>query len=402
MALKKTKKEDKPKAKVASKTDSAALPTGKRPPMSAAISKIESQYGKGSIQKAGEVSKIAFVPTGVIGLDALLGGGTPMGKIMEFYGPESSGKTTLATLMAASYQRKNDPVCFIDVEQVYDKGYAKDLGFDIDNEELAVFSQPDSAEEALDSLISFAESGSVGLSVLDSVAALAPQKELDGTMEEKSYALVAKLMAQALRKITGFANKNNNAIIFINQLREKIGIQFGNPETTTGGKSLKFGAAIRLDIRRIGQIKDGTETIGTEIKVKVIKNKVAPTAFAERTFRLYWGAGYDKIGDLISCAVEVGALNQKGAFFYNGEKNIGQGLSLATKTLISDEPLLREVLTNTVEAFIVRRKLPEAYRGQIDFVLEGMKGGLVSPLAGFSKPEKKSKEKKEEEETAVA
>lgn len=370
-SAKEAKADNKPSAKVASK----------RPALGGAINDLEKQYGKGVIQRAGETLEIDFVPTGIIGLDSLLGGGAAKGRVYEVMGPESSGKTTLATLMAASFQRKGEPVAFVDAEQAYDKRYAKDLGYDLDNPELSVYSQPDSAEQALDIVCKLAESKTVGLTILDSIAALVPQKELDGEMDKESMGLLARLMGKFLRKVTGPANKNNNTVVLINQIRMKIGVMYGSPETTPGGQAPKFFASTRADVRKVDTIKDSKgQVIGIENKIKIIKNKTAPTAFMERTFKLYWGAGYDKIGDLISVASENNVITRRGAFFYIGEEKLGQGITQAAASLANKEDVLRQVFVATAEALIKRKLLPNSYLDHTDFIIDGMKGGVVSPL----------------------
>ena len=291
-----------------------------------ALARIEKQYGRGSIMKLGDNTtklNIETIPTGSISLDIALGlGGIPKGRIIEIYGPESSGKTTVSLHMIAEAQKKDGIAAFIDAEHALDPVYAKNIGVDIDN---LYISQPDSGEQALEICETMVRSGAVDLVVIDSVAALVPKSEIDGDMGDASMGVQARLMSQALRKLTAIISKSNCTVIFINQLREKIGVMFGNPETTTGGRALKFYSTIRLDVRRVESIKSGGEVIGNHVRVKIVKNKIAPP-FKEAEFDIIFGEGISKIGDLLTVAVDKYNLVEKSGswFSYNGNK-IAQG-----------------------------------------------------------------------------
>lgn len=310
---------------------------GKFAALNNAVAAIEKNYGKGSIMKLGDSSAnidIEAIPTGSISLDVALGvGGVPRGRIIEIYGPESSGKTTVALHMIAEAQKRNGIAGFIDAEHALDPQYAKKIGVDIDN---LYISQPDNGEQALEIAETMIRSGALDIVIVDSVAALVPKAEIEGDMDDQQVGLHARLMSKAMRKLTGVINRSNCAVVFINQLREKVGIMFGNPEVTTGGRALKFYASVRMDVRRVEAIKQGGEIIGNHTKVKVVKNKVAPP-FKEAEFDIMFGQGISREGDLIDLAVKVDAVQKSGAWYaYKGEK-IGQGRENA-KTFLREHP----------------------------------------------------------------
>lgn len=305
--------------------------------LDAALAQIEKQYGKGSVMKLGDQSanmNIEVVPTGSLSLDLALGlGGMPRGRVVEIYGPESSGKTTVALHVVAEIQKQGGIAGFIDAEHALDPTYAANIGVDIDN---LYISQPDNGEQALEITETMVRSGAVDVIIVDSVAALVPKAEIDGEMGDSHVGLHARLMSQALRKLTGIISKSNCVVIFINQLREKVGIMFGNPETTTGGRALKFYASVRLDVRRIETLKVGGEVVGNRTRVKVVKNKVAPP-FKEAEFDIMFGKGISREGDILDLAVQKDIINKAGAWFsYNGEK-IGQGRE-NTKLYLANNP----------------------------------------------------------------
>jgi recombination protein RecA len=314
------------------------------------MEKIDKDFGKGSVMLMNEKAHVeqGVLPTGSIGLDVALGiGGLPKGRIVEIYGPESSGKTTLATHIIAEAQKKGGICAIIDAEHAFDSTYAQKLGVDIDN---LLISQPDYGEQALEIADRLILSGALDVVVIDSVAALVPKGELEGEMGDSKMGLHARLMSQALRKLTATISKTNSCCIFINQLREKIGVMFGNPETTTGGNALKFYASVRLDIRRMTQIKDGDEIIGNHVKVKVVKNKVAPP-FRIAEFDIIYGEGISKVGEIIDMGVELGILQKSGSWFsYNGEK-LGQGRD-AIKQLLHDNPEMANEVEGKIRAKI--------------------------------------------------
>ncbi len=316
------------------------------------MDKIDKDFGKGSVMMMNEKGEqqIDVVSTGSIGLDAALGvGGLPRGRVVEIYGPESSGKTTVAIHVIAEAQKKGGMCAIIDAEHAFDSGYAQKLGVDIDN---LLISQPDYGEQALEIADRLILSGALDVVVIDSVAALVPKSELEGEMGDSKMGLQARLMSQALRKLTATISKTNTICIFINQLREKIGVMFGNPETTTGGNALKFYASVRLDIRRMAQIKDGEEAIGNRVKVKVVKNKVAPP-FRTAEFDLVFGEGISKIGEILDTGVEMGIVQKSGSWFsYNNDK-LGQGRE-GVKSLLKDNPTLADEIEGKI-----REKLKE-------------------------------------------
>ncbi len=321
------------------------------------LDKLEKSYGKGTVMKLGDnaVEPIEAISTGSIGLDIALGiGGLPKGRVIEIYGPESSGKTTLATHAIAEAQKKGGIAAFIDAEHAFDKYYAKKLGVDIEN---LLISQPDNGEQALEIADNLIRSGAIDIIVIDSVAALVPKGEIEGEMGDSKMGLQARLMSQALRKLTGTISKTGCCCIFINQLREKIGVMFGNPETTTGGNALKFYASVRLDIRRISQIKDSDEVSGNRVKVKIVKNKVAPP-FRIAEFDVMFGEGISKVGEIIDLGVDFEIIKKSGSWFSYGDTRLGQGRD-AVKQLLRDNPELMEELEAKIKATVTAEKLEE-------------------------------------------
>ncbi len=308
-----------------------------------ALSKIEKEYGKGSVMKLGDTSNhmnVETIPTGSLSLDIALGlGGIPKGRIIEIYGPESSGKTTVTLHMIAEVQKRGGIAGFIDAEHALDPVYAKNIGVDIDN---LYISQPDNGEQALEITETMVRSGAVDIIVVDSVAALVPKAEIDGDMGDSHVGLQARLMSQALRKLTAVISKSNCTVVFINQLREKVGVMFGNPETTTGGRALKFYSSVRLDVRRIESLKQGGEVIGNRTRVKVVKNKIAPP-FKEAEFDIMFGKGISMVGDIVDLAANIDVINKSGAWYsYNGQK-IGQGRENTKLYLEQNPEMLAEV-----------------------------------------------------------
>ena len=324
--------------------------TEKKKALEMAMSQIEKQFGKGSVMKLGEFKamEVEAIPTGALSLDIALGiGGVPRGRIIEVFGPESSGKTTLALHIIAEAQKMGGEAAFIDAEHALDPVYAKKLGVDIDN---LIVSQPDTGEQALEITESLVRSGALDVIVVDSVAALVPKAEIDGDMGDSHMGLQARLMSQALRKLAGAINKSKTVLIFINQLREKIGVMFGNPETTTGGRALKFYASVRMDIRKIENIKQDGEISGNRVRVKVIKNKVAPP-FREAEFDIVYGKGISKEGNILDMAVNLDIIEKAGSWFsYNGDR-IGQGRENVKKYLKDNPEILKEVETKVRENF---------------------------------------------------
>jgi recombination protein RecA len=314
------------------------------------LDKIEKGYGKGTIMKLGDnaIEDVQVIPSGSIGIDLALGvGGYPRGRVVEIYGPESSGKTTLAIHAIAEAQKAGGIAAFIDAEHAFDRFYAKKLGVDIEN---LYISQPDNGEQALEIADHLIRSGALDIVVIDSVAALTPKSEIEGEMGDSKMGLQARLMSQALRKLTANINRTNTTLVFINQLREKIGVMFGNPETTTGGNALKFYASVRIDIRRIGQIKEGEDIQGNRTRVKVVKNKLAPP-FRKAEFDIIYGEGISKTGELIDLGVDLEILKKSGSWFSYGETRLGQGRD-AVKNLLRDNPELSEEIEQKIKATI--------------------------------------------------
>ena len=339
----------------------------KKKALEMALGQIEKQFGKGAVMKLGESThlNIETIPTGAIGLDIALGvGGVPRGRIVEIFGPESSGKTTVALHIIAEAQKAGGDAAFIDAEHALDPIYAKNLGVDIDN---LIVSQPDTGEQALEIAEALVRSGAIDVIVIDSVAALVPKAEIDGEMGDAHVGLQARLMSQALRKLAGVINKSKTTAIFINQLREKVGIMFGNPETTPGGRALKFYATVRLDVRRIESLKQGTEFIGNRTKVKVVKNKVAPP-FKEAEFDIMYGKGISKEGSILDVGVSLDIINKSGAWFsYNGQR-IGQGRENVKQFLKENPEMCKEIETK------IRENYSQAFVKSIDAHVEDDEG----------------------------
>lgn len=326
---------------------------GKMKALGLAVDQITKQFGDGSIMKlgAGHRANVELVPSGSLGLDIALGGGYPKGRILEIYGPESSGKTTLALHAIAEVQRGGGTAAFIDAEHALDPAYARRLGVDTDN---LLVAQPDNGEQALEIAETLVRSNAVDLVVVDSVAALVPQAEIDGDMGDSHMGLQARLMSQALRKLTGIINKSNATVLFINQIRMKIGVMFGNPETTTGGNALKFYASVRLDIRRTGQIKVGEDIVGNRTKVKVVKNKIAPP-FRIAEFDIMYNEGISRTGDVLDLAVTHGIVGKAGAWFDYKDGKIGQGRE-ATKVYLKENPKVLEEIEKAVRAKVAEQQ----------------------------------------------
>ena len=321
------------------------------------LDKLEKSYGKGAVMKLGDaaIESIESISTGSISLDIALGiGGVPKGRVIEIYGPESSGKTTLATHIIAEAQKKGGMAAFIDAEHAFDKFYAKKLGVDVDN---LLIAQPDNGEQALEIAENLIRSGAIDVIVIDSVAALVPKAEIEGEMGDSKMGLQARLMSQALRKLTGTISKTGCCCIFINQLREKIGVMFGNPETTTGGNALKFYASVRLDIRRTSQIKDSDEVSGNRVKVKIVKNKVAPP-FRIAEFDIMFGQGISKVGEIIDLGVDFNIIKKAGSWFSYGETKLGQGRD-AVKQILLDNPELADEIEQKIRIEVTGDKLEE-------------------------------------------
>jgi recombination protein RecA len=335
----KTKTEDKAALEASNISD------GKTKALGLALETIEKQFGKGSIMKMGEAhaQKVECIPTGSISLDLALGGGIPKGRIIEIYGPESSGKTTLTLHAIAEIQRAGGTAAFIDAEHALDPAYAKRIGVDVEN---LLLSQPDNGEQALEIVETLVRSNAVDLIVVDSVAALVPRAEIEGDMGDSHMGLQARLMSQALRKLTGVINRSHTTVVFINQIRMKIGVMFGNPETTTGGNALKFYASVRMDIRRIGQIKQGEAIIGNRTRVKVVKNKIAPP-FREAEFDIMYNQGISRSGDILDLAAARDIVEKSGAWYAYNDAKIGQGRE-ATKTYLEENPKVMEEIAKKV------------------------------------------------------
>lgn len=320
------------------------------------LDKLEKSYGKGTVMKMGDsrVVNVDVIPTGSLGLDIALGiGGFPKGRVVEIYGPESSGKTTIAMHAIAEAQKKGGIAAFIDAEHAFDKQYAENLGIDTQN---LLISQPDNGEQALEITDNLIRSGAIDIIVIDSVAALVPKSEIEGEMGDSSMGLQARLMSQALRKLTGSIHKTGCVCIFINQLREKIGVMFGNPETTTGGNALKFYSSVRLDIRRIGQIKDGLDVTGNRVRIKVVKNKVAPP-FRQCEFDIVYGQGVSKEGEIVDLGSELNIVKKSGSWYSYGETKLGQGRD-AVKQLLCDNPDLAEEIEMKIKEHLKVKTQP--------------------------------------------
>jgi len=328
------------------------------------MEKIDKTYGKGTIMKLGEtmLEPIEVISTGSLGVDLALGvGGFPKGRVVEIYGPESSGKTTLALHAIAESQKKGGIAAFIDAEHAFDKFYAQNLGVDVEN---LLISQPDNGEQALEIADNLIRSGAIDILVIDSVAALTPRGEIEGEMGDSKMGLQARLMSQALRKLTGSISKTKCCCIFINQLREKIGVMFGNPETTTGGNALKFYASVRIDIRRIGQIKEGDNVVGNRVRVKVVKNKVAPP-FRQAEFDITYGKGISKTGEIVDMAVELNVVQKSGSWFsYEGDK-LGQGRD-AVVQLLKDNPELCDEIENKIKEKVMGEELKQGKAAKVE------------------------------------
>ena len=319
------------------------------------MDKIEKNFGKGSIMKMGDdkIEAVEVIPTGSIGLNAALGvGGYPRGRIIEIYGPESSGKTTLAIHAIAEAQKQGGIAAFIDAEHAFDRFYAEKLGVDVDN---LLISQPDCGEQALDIAEQLIRSSAIDIIVVDSVAALTPKAEIEGDMGDNRVGLQARLMSQALRKLTSTISKTNTTCIFINQLREKIGVMFGNPETTTGGNALKFYASVRLDIRRVSQIKDGEDVKGNQVRVKIVKNKVAPP-FRKAEFDIMFGSGISRSGEIIDLGVQLGIIKKSGSWFSYRDSKLAQGRD-ASKQMMEDNPELAEEIESQIMSKLTGKEL---------------------------------------------
>ena len=343
-------------AKKATKTMEKVSDDGKKQALDLAIAQISKQFGDGAIMKLGENSKVdvELLPSGALSLDLALGGGYPKGRIIEIYGPESSGKTTLTLHAIAEIQKRGGTAAFIDAEHALDPAYARKLGVDTEN---LLVAQPDNGEQALEICETLVRSNAVDLIVVDSVAALTPQAEIDGDMGDAHMGLQARLMSQALRKLTGIINKSKATVIFINQIRMKIGVMFGNPETTTGGNALKFYASVRADIRRIAQIKNGEDVIGNRTKVKIVKNKIA-APFKVAEFDIMYNEGISKTGDILDLAVEHDIVGKSGAFYKYNDQNIGQGRENA-KRYLKENPEIMDEIDRKVRARVAGEEIIE-------------------------------------------
>ena len=338
---------------MAKNTEETNASSEKLKALQAAMAKIEKDFGRGSVMKLGDeqIEDVEVIPTGSLALNAALGvGGYPKGRIIEIYGPESSGKTTLAIHAIAEAQKAGGIAAFIDAEHAFDRFYAKKLGVDVDE---LLISQPDNGEQALEIADQLIRSSAIEIIVIDSVAALTPKAEIEGDMGDNKVGLQARLMSQALRKLTSTISKTNTTCIFINQLREKIGVMFGNPETTTGGNALKFYASVRLDIRRVTTLKDGDTPIGNQVRVKIVKNKVAPP-FRKAEFEITFGEGISHVGEIVDLGVELGIIKKSGSWFSYGETRLGQGRD-AVKKVIKDNPELSAELEEKIAEALKER-----------------------------------------------
>jgi recombination protein RecA len=340
-------------AKKTEVTEQKTADDGKLKALGLAMDQITKQFGDGSIMKLGEAKKVdvELLPSGALSLDLALGGGYPKGRIIEIYGPESSGKTTLTLHAIAEIQKQGGTAAFIDAEHALDPAYARRVGVDTDN---LLVAQPDNGEQALEIVETLVRSNAVDLVVVDSVAALVPQAEIDGDMGDAHMGLQARLMSQALRKLTGIISKSKTTVIFINQIRMKIGVMFGNPETTTGGNALKFYASVRMDIRRTGQIKVGEDIIGNRTKVKIVKNKIAPP-FRVAEFDIMYNEGISKTGDVLDLAVQHGVVGKSGAWFDYGDGKIGQGRE-ATKSYLKENPKVLDEIDKKVRVKVAEQE----------------------------------------------
>ncbi len=344
----------------------------KKKALDTALAQIEKDYGKGAVMRLGENSHVVVeaIPTGSLALDFALGiGGVPKGRIIEIYGPESSGKTTLALHIVAEAQKRGGEVAFIDAEHAMDPVYAAALGVDIDS---MLISQPDTGEQGLEICEALVRSGAIDVVVVDSVAALTPRAEIEGDMGDAHVGLLARLMSQALRKLAGAISKTNCIVIFINQLREKVGVMYGNPEVTTGGRALKFYSSVRIDIRRVESIKNGAEVVGNHVRAKVVKNKVAPP-FKQAEFDILFGEGIAKEGELVDMGVELGLVQKSGSWFSMGETRIGQGRD-AARQYLKDNPDVAEQLEADVRAGMAKR--------QAEGIAKAGRGAAAAPAAG--------------------
>lgn len=352
----------------ATKKNTEAMEDGKKQALDLAIAQISKQFGDGSIMKLGEDHKVdvELLPSGSLSIDIALGGGYPKGRIIEIYGPESSGKTTLTLHAIAEIQKQGGTAAFIDAEHALDPAYAKRLGVDIEN---LLVAQPDNGEQALEITETLVRSNAVDLIVVDSVAALVPQAEIDGDMGDAHMGLQARLMSQALRKLTGIINKSKATVIFINQIRMKIGVMFGNPETTTGGNALKFYASVRADIRRIGQIKNGEDVIGNRTKIKIVKNKIA-APFKTAEFDIMYNEGISKTGDVLDLAVEHDIVGKSGAFYKYNDQTIGQGREKAKQYLKDNPDVMMEIERKVRDEVFNDNKTIEEEKSNIEEVKE--------------------------------
>jgi recombination protein RecA len=347
---KETKPKTTTKAETAAKNAATAVSEGKSRALGLALESIEKQFGKGSIMKLGDstTTQVETIPTGSISLDLALGGGLPKGRVVEVYGPESSGKTTLTLHAIAEIQRAGGTAAFIDAEHALDPAYAKRIGVDVEN---LLLSQPDNGEQALEIVETLVRSNAVDIIVIDSVAALVPRAEIEGDMGASLPGLQARLMSQALRKLTGVINRSKATVVFINQIRMKIGVMFGNPETTTGGNALKFYSSVRMDIRRIGQIKQGEEIVGNRTRVKVVKNKIAPP-FRQAEFDIMYNRGISKSGDILDLATTANIVDKAGAWFAYKDAKIGQGREAAKAYLEANPAVMEEIAKKVRDAEI--------------------------------------------------